>query len=182
MAIDVETKDCTALSDAELGEMGDICTGGSAGFDFGLLSKQREEWVLITLARSEGKLHGFSFCTLERIGGTPSVLIGLASVKRTSKRDAVLKAVMHDQFRRAVLAFPDEDVLVGTRFVVTLGLRGVQVDEGHQPSAGPQGQRRGAGVGPPPREALRGRGHLRRARLLGEGQRGRRPWCSTTSR
>ena len=115
MAIDVETKDCTALSDAELGEMGDICTGGSAGFDFGLLSKQREEWVLITLARSEGKLHGFSFCTLERIGGTPSVLIGLASVKRTSKRDAVLKAVMHDQFRRAVLAFPDEDVLVGTR-------------------------------------------------------------------
>ena len=94
MAIDVETKDCTALSDAELGEMGDICTGGSAGFDFGLLSKQREEWVLITLARSEGKLHGFSFCTLERIGGTPCVLIGLASVKRTSKRDAVLKALM----------------------------------------------------------------------------------------
>ena len=26
---------------------------------------------------------GFSFCTLERIGGTPCVLIGLASVKRT---------------------------------------------------------------------------------------------------
>jgi len=116
MAIDVETKDCTALSDAELAEMGDICTGGPARFDFGLLSKQREEWVLITLARSESKLHGFSFCTLERIGGTPSVLIGLASVKRSSKRDAVLKAIMHDQYRRAVLAFPDEDVLVGTRF------------------------------------------------------------------
>lgn len=116
MAIDVETKDCTALSDAELAEMGDICTGGPARFDFGLLSKQREEWVLITLARSEGKLHGFSFCTLERIGGTPSVLIGLASVKRTSKRDSVLKAIMNDQYRRAVLAFPDEDVLVGTRF------------------------------------------------------------------
>jgi hypothetical protein len=77
--------------------------------------------VLITLARSEGKLQGFSFCTLERIGGTPSVLIGLASVKRTSKRDAVLKAVMHDQFRRAVLAFPDEDVLVGTRFASPSG-------------------------------------------------------------
>ena len=121
MAIEVETKDCTALSDAELGEMADICAGGSAGFDFGLLSKQREEWVLITLARSDGKLQGFSFCTLERIGGTPCVLIGLASVKRTSKRDAVLKAVMHDQFRRAVLAFPDEDVLVGTRFASPAG-------------------------------------------------------------
>jgi hypothetical protein len=86
-----------------------------------MLSKQREEWVLITLARSEGKLQGFSFCTLERIGGTPSVLIGLASVKRSSKRDAVLRAVMHDQFRRAVLAFPDEDVLVGTRFASPAG-------------------------------------------------------------
>jgi hypothetical protein len=45
------------------------------------------------------------------------VLVGLASVARTAKRDAVLKALMTDQFRRAVLAFPDEDVLVGTRFV-----------------------------------------------------------------
>jgi hypothetical protein len=117
MAIDVETKDCTALSDAELGEMADICAEGPAGFDVGLLSKQRDEWVLITQARENGKLHGFSFCTLERIGGTPCLLWGLASVKRTSKRDTVLKAMTGDQFRRAVLAFPDEDVLVGTRFL-----------------------------------------------------------------
>jgi len=116
MAIQVETKDCTALSDAELADMGDICTNGPAQFDFGLLSKQREDWVLVTRAWSEQKLHGFSFCTLERIGGTPSVLIGLASVKRSSKRDQVLKALMADQYRRALMAFPDEDVLVGTRF------------------------------------------------------------------
>lgn len=115
MGIEVETKDCTALSDAELAEMGDICAGGPARFDFGLLSKQREEWVLISLARLDGKLHGFSFCTLERIGGTPSVLIGPSSVKRTSKRETVLRAMFTDQLRRAVLAFPDEDVLVGTR-------------------------------------------------------------------
>src|SRR2546423_4139539 len=112
MAIVVDTKDCTALSDAELGDMADICADGPAGYDVGLLSKQREEWVLITQARDSGRLLGFSFCTLERIGGTPCVLIGLASVKRTSKRDTVLKAVVGDQLRRAVLAFPDEDVLV----------------------------------------------------------------------
>src|SRR3954470_7926585 len=117
MAIEVETKDCTQLSDAELAEMADICAEGPSRFEAGLLSKQAELWVLITLARESGKLKGFSFCTLERIGGTPSVLIGLASVKRTSKRDAVLKAMMADQYRRAVLAFPDEDVLVGMRFI-----------------------------------------------------------------
>src|SRR5579875_1604485 len=117
MALDVETKDCTALSDGEIAEMADTVTDGPAGFDIGLLSKQAEEWVLITQVREAGKLLGFSFCTLERIGGTPCLLWGLASVKRNGKRDQVLKALTADQFRRAVLAFPDEDVLVGTRFI-----------------------------------------------------------------
>jgi hypothetical protein len=117
MTFEVETKDCTALSDAELAEMADIVTDGPAGFDIGLLSKQTEAWVLITQIRDTGKLVGFSFCTLERIGGTPCLLWGLASVKRNGKRDQVLKAVITAQFRRAVLAFPDEDVLIGTRFI-----------------------------------------------------------------
>ncbi len=117
MALEVETKDCTALADGELAEMADIVTDGPAGFDIGLVSKQTEEWVLITQVREAGKLAGFSFCTLERIGGTPCLLWGLASVKRNAKRDQVLKAMTGDQFRRAVLAFPDEDVLVGTRFL-----------------------------------------------------------------
>ena len=117
MSLTVETKDCTALGDAELAEMADICAGGPAGYEVGLLSKQREEWVLITRASDGTKLCGYSFCTLERIGGTPCLLWGLASTKRNSKRDTVLKAMCGDQFRRSVLAFPDEDVLVGTRFI-----------------------------------------------------------------
>ncbi|MCD9622502.1 hypothetical protein [Rhabdothermincola salaria] len=121
MAIEVTTKDCTQLSDAELAEMADICADGPAHFEAGLLSKQAEAWVLVSLAREGAGLKGFSFCTLERIGGTPSVLIGLASIKRISKRDSVLRALMMDQYRRAVLAFPDEDVLVGTRFASPSG-------------------------------------------------------------
>ncbi|MBW3581402.1 MAG: hypothetical protein KY447_12835 [Actinobacteria bacterium] len=121
MAIDVDTKDCTSLSDAELVELGDICTDGPARIDIGMLSKQREEWVLITQARSSEGVEGFSFCTLERIGGTPSVLIGLASVRRCPDAGAVLAGLMGHQLRRAVLAFPDEDVLVGTRFVDPAG-------------------------------------------------------------
>jgi hypothetical protein len=123
MATEVETKDCTALSDAELGEMADICADGPAGYDVGLLSKQREEWVLITQVRDNGKLCGFSFCTLERIGGTPCLLVGLASVRRGAKRDAVLKHLMADEYRRALLAFPDEDVLVGTRLIDPAGFQ-----------------------------------------------------------
>jgi hypothetical protein len=121
MAISVETKDCTALSDAEMAEMADLSAEGPSRFEVGLLSKQAEAWVLITLAREGRNLRGFSFCTLERIGGTPCVLVGCAVVKRSSRRDAVLKAMMTDQYRRAVLAFPDEDVLIGTRFVDPAG-------------------------------------------------------------
>jgi hypothetical protein len=117
MAIDVETKDTTALGDAELATLGDICADGPASFDIGLLSKQREEWVLITTAKSGNALQGFTFSTLERIGGTPCVLIGMGTIKRTAKRDTVLRAIMQEELRRAVLAFPDEDVLIGTRFV-----------------------------------------------------------------
>lgn len=116
MAIEVETKDCTALSDAELEEMADLCAESPNRYEIGMLSKQTEEWVLVTLANENGKLKGFSFCTLERIGGTPSVLIGLGSIKRTSRRDAALRGIMLDQLHRAVMAFPDEDVLIGARF------------------------------------------------------------------
>src|SRR4029079_14945606 len=103
--------------------MADICADGPAGYDVGLLSKQRDEGVLGTQARDGSRLHGFSFCTLERIGGTPCVLVGLASVRRTSKRDTVLRAIMGDQLRRAVLAFPDEDVLVCSRLLSASGFQ-----------------------------------------------------------
>ncbi len=140
MPIAVTTKDCTALNDTELVEMADLCADRSPGFDIGFLSKQREEWVLVTHAREGNKLRGYSFCTLERIGGTPSLLVGLASVDRTSKAEQALKGIMADQYRRALLAFPDEDVLLGTRllspegFRAFAGLSDVVPSAGHKPS------------------------------------------------
>jgi len=118
MALEVETRDSSALTDADLDEMASM--GGN--FDIGLLSKAKEDWVLNTTARVDGKLQGFSFSTLERIGGTPCVLLGLMSVKRTTKRDTVLKGLMTEAYHRALMAFPDEDVVVGSRFASADGL------------------------------------------------------------
>lgn len=140
MALDVTTKDCTALSDSELAEMADICAEGGHCYEVGTLSKQVEEWVLVTLVKEGNLLRGFSFSTLERIGGTPCILLGVASVKRTSKRDAVLRAIIGDNFRRALMAFPDEDVLLGTRmtdpgaFEAFKALTDVVPRPGHKPS------------------------------------------------
>jgi hypothetical protein len=123
MGMTVTTKDSTALSDAELAEMADLCVDREPNFDIGFLSKQREDWVLVTHAREGAKLRGYSFFTLERIGGTPSLLIGILLVDRNAKSDQTLKAILHDQFRRALLAFPDEDVLLGSRLTSPDGYR-----------------------------------------------------------
>ena len=127
MALEVTTKDCTALSDSELAEMADICADGGHCYEVGTLSKQVEEWVLVTLVHEGNHLRGFSFSTLERIGGTPCILLGVASIKRTSKRDAVLRAIIGDNFRRALMAFPDEDVLLGTRMSSPSGFEGFKL-------------------------------------------------------
>lgn len=138
--MEVVTKDTTAISDAELEEMADLCADREPRFDIGYLSKVREEWVLITTAREGNKLRGYSFSTLERIGGTPCLLVGLALIDRNSKSEQALKAVLADQFRRALLAFPDEEILLGTRLLNTHGFRAFQGLEeivprdGHKPT------------------------------------------------
>ncbi len=114
MAVQVQTNDSAALTDADLDDLASM--GGA--FGIGELSKAKEDWVLVTIARIDGKLHGFTFSTLERIGGTPCVLLGLMSVKRTSRRDQVLRGLMAEAYHRALMAFPDEDVVVGSRFVL----------------------------------------------------------------
>jgi hypothetical protein len=140
MPFEVGTKDCTALSDAELAEMADLCVDREPGFDIGFLSKQCEEWVLISLVREGSKLRGYSFSTLERIGGTPSLLVGVATVDRTAKAEQAMRLLLGDQYRRALLAFPDEDVLVGTRLTSSTayqtfaGLADVVPRPGHKAS------------------------------------------------
>ncbi|MFN5601807.1 MAG: hypothetical protein ACK48T_06755 [Acidimicrobiaceae bacterium] len=113
MSLEVATQDCSALTEAQIEEMLTI----EGGFGLAQFQKAQADWVLCTLARIDGKLHGVTFSTLERIGGTPCVLIGLMTIKRTGKRDAVLKGLMGEAYHRALMAFPDEDVVVGSRFV-----------------------------------------------------------------
>ncbi len=99
------------MSDAEFAEMAELACNDE--FEAGLLSKQADDWVLISQARRNGALQGFIFSTLERIGGTPALIIGLGLVE--DAQASVLRAVMHDQFHKARMAFPDEDVVVSAR-------------------------------------------------------------------
>ena len=132
MSLVVATNDAIALTDADLDEMGSL----DAAFDIGALSKAKEDWVLTTTARLDDRLHGFMFCTLERIGGTPCVLIGMLSVRRNSRRDTVLRGLMGEAYHRALMAFPDEDVVFGSRFVAADGLEAFDKLDEVTPSPG----------------------------------------------
>ncbi len=131
MAIGVVTKDCAALGDSDFAEMADLAAP-SAGWGLGLLSKQAEEWVLSSLAFDRDGLQGFMLTTLERIGGTPAMVIGIGSVARSRQRSTVLRALMHESYHKALMAFPDEDVIVASRLITPgpleafTGLEGVR--------------------------------------------------------
>jgi hypothetical protein len=129
--MDATTIDCANLSDSDIEKMADLCTQQGNGFDIGFLSKQREIkikdssrlWVLCTRAYEGDKLRGFAWCSLRRVGGVPSMLVGPAAFVQTAASEQALKAVMRELYHRAVLAFPDEDVLVGTRLKESAGYR-----------------------------------------------------------
>ena len=122
MSLEVVTQDSSALTEQQLEEMLSV----EGAFGAGAFSRAKDDWVLCTLARVDGKLHGVTFSTLERIGGTPCVLIGLMTVKRSSKRDQVLKGLMGEAYHRALMAFPDEDVVVGSRFAAADGVEALK--------------------------------------------------------
>jgi hypothetical protein len=132
MAVQVQTNDSAALTDSDLDELASM----EGAFGIGELSKAKDDWVLATVARIDGKLHGFTFSTLERIGGTPCVLIGMMSVRRSSKRDQVLRGLMAEAYHRALMAFPDEDVVVGSRFVLADALDAFKELDDVTPSPG----------------------------------------------
>ncbi len=147
MALEVTTQDCTAVTDAELEEMSDLCAEGPNPFAIGLLSKQTEMWVLCTQARENGKLRGYAFSTLERVGGTPAVLVGLGSTVANTRRSTVLNALMNELFHRALMAFPDEDVLFGAQFNDPSGFDAFKHLADHIPRPGykPNGEERAWG-------------------------------------
>jgi hypothetical protein len=132
MALEVSTNDAAALDETDLEELALM----EEAFGAEQLLKATEDWVLITTARFGGSLHGFTFSTLERIGGTPCVLIGLMSVKRSSKRDQVLRGLMNEAYHRALMAFPDEDVVVGCRFINADGVVALKDLDDLTPSPG----------------------------------------------
>ena len=58
------------------------------------------------------------------------------SVRRSSKREQVLRGLMAEAYHRALMAFPDEDVVVGSRFALADALDAFKELDDVTPSPG----------------------------------------------
>jgi len=117
MALRAELSETQKLSESEIQEMAELSKKAVGNFDEGFLTKSKEQWVLVTRCWDGSKLRGWLYSSLERIGGTPSFLLGPGYIEPNSRADSVLKTLLSENYKKALLAFPDEDLLVGARLM-----------------------------------------------------------------
>lgn len=116
----VESRDSVSIKPAELDEFGQLLAAGGLTFSDEQLDQQVELFPLVVLAYDDqDALVGFMFGSLERIGGTPSILWGLGTARKGKNGAGVVKVMTAELARRAAISFPDEDVLVATRLAHT---------------------------------------------------------------
>ena len=108
----VESRDSVSLKPAELDEVGQIFQSNGLPISDEELDRQVESFPLAVLSRAEGDIDGLMLGSLERIGGTPSILWGMGVVRKGKLASATLKSMTGELTRRAAISFPDEDVLV----------------------------------------------------------------------
>ncbi len=113
--MNVESRDSVSLKPAELDEFGHVLQSAGLPLRDEELDRQIEQFPLVVLVTLDGDIQGFMFGSLERIGGTPSILWGLGATRRGRDGAAALKLMPGELARRAAISFPDEDVLVATR-------------------------------------------------------------------
>jgi hypothetical protein len=104
-----------SLKPAELDEFGLVLQSAGLPLKDEELDRQIEQFPLVVVVTVDGDLQAFMFGSLERIGGTPSILWGLGTSRKGRNAAAALKLMTGELARRAAISFPDEDVLVATR-------------------------------------------------------------------
>jgi hypothetical protein len=114
--MDVESRDSVSLKPAELDVLAQLLAGCGSGFADAELDRQVESMPLVVLAAEQDELVAFLFGSLERIGGTPSILWSLGATRTPKQAPGQFEAMTRELFRRAAISFPDEDVLVGGMF------------------------------------------------------------------
>jgi hypothetical protein len=113
--MNVESRDSVSLKPAELDEFGQLLGANGLPISDEELDRQVESFPLVVVAVLDGELQGLMLGSLERIGGTPSILWGMGVTRKGKNASTTLKVITGELTRRAAISFPDEDVLVASR-------------------------------------------------------------------
>jgi hypothetical protein len=113
--MNVESRDSVSLKPAELDEFAQLLAGNGLALSDEQIDLQIEAFPLAVVALADGEVHGVMLGSLERIGGTPTILWGLGVARKGKQAAPALKAMTGELSRRAAISFPDEDVLVAAR-------------------------------------------------------------------
>ncbi len=112
----VESRDSVSLKPAELDEFGQLLASVGLNFTEEDLDRQVAAFPLVVFCHDDdGGFCGFMFGSLERIGGTPSILWGPGAARKGKLSPEIMRLMTGELARRAGISFPDEDVLVGVR-------------------------------------------------------------------
>ncbi len=110
-----ESRDSVSLKPAELDEFGQLLAAVGLPVTDEDLDHQVEQFPLAVIATLDDETQGFMLGSLERIGGTPSILWGAGVARKGKNATTTLMTMTAELSRRAAISFPDEDVLVATR-------------------------------------------------------------------
>jgi hypothetical protein len=113
--MNVESRDSVSLKPAEVDEFAQLLGSNGLAVTDEQLDVQVEAFPLVVVAVDDTEIQGFMLGSLERIGGTPTILWGLGVARKGKQASVALKAMTGELSRRAAISFPDEDVLVATR-------------------------------------------------------------------
>jgi hypothetical protein len=113
--MNVESRDSVSLKPAELDEFGQLLLAAGLPISDSDLDHQVEQFPLVVLAYTEDDLQGVLLGSLERIGGTPSILWGAGVARKGKDAASTLRTMTNELSRRAAISFPDEDVVVAAR-------------------------------------------------------------------
>jgi hypothetical protein len=113
--MNVESRDSVSLKPVELDEFGQLLLAAGLPISDADLDLQVEQFPLVVLAHRDDELQGVLLGSLERIGGTPSILWGAGVARKNRDAPSTLRLMTSELSRRAAISFPDEDVVVAAR-------------------------------------------------------------------
>jgi hypothetical protein len=117
MAYSIQVLDSDSVKINQLNDCYKLTQEESIFFDFEIFTDAQEKFSHLCLTYDDKKLLSFLFCSFDRIGGTPSIILGFSATKTLPNSEEIIQAFLDTLTSKAKISFPDEDILITARVI-----------------------------------------------------------------